>query len=48
MTPRDMPIKNGIISEASSNEIVSYKITQYRVVVAQIKCFNQLGNGMSN
>ena len=40
--------KNKIISEANSYKIRTDKITQRRMVVAQIKCFSQLGHDMSN
>ena len=48
MTPIDTTMKNEIISEANCYEIITDKITQRRVAVAQFKCLNQLGNGMSN
>ena len=38
--------KNGLISKANSYEIITNKITQRRVVAAQMKCFNQLKNGI--
>ena len=45
----DMTIKKrGLRSEANSYEIIYDKITQGRVVVAQMKWFNQLENGISN
>ena len=40
--------KSGLISEANSYEIITDKITQRTVVVVQMKCFNQLGNGINN
>ena len=44
-----MTIKiSGLISEANSYEIKTDKITQRRVVAAQMKCFNQPGNGISD
>ena len=38
--------KSGLTSEANSYEIRTDKITQRIVVVAQMKYFNQLGNGI--
>ena len=38
--------KSGLTSETNSYEIITDKITQRRVVAAQMKLFNQLGNGI--
>ena len=40
--------KNELIFEANSYKIITDKITQRRVVLAQMKCFSQLGNGISD
>ena len=40
--------KNGLIFEGNCYEITTDKITQRRVVVTQMKCFSNLGNGVSN
>ena len=40
--------KSGLISEANSYEIINEKLTRRRVVTAQMKCFNQHGNGISD
>ena len=40
--------KYGLIFEGNCYEIITDKITQRRVVVTQMKCFNHLGNGVSN
>ena len=36
--------KSGLISEANSYEIITDKITQRKVVLAQMKCFNGISN----
>ena len=40
--------KNGLISMANSYKIITDKITQKTVVAAQVKCFDHLGNNISD